>query len=467
MSDVSALDVFAAARQWPDRLALITPESAYTYQALAERIEEAVAHLRRIRHSATLALVPTLSEASVLWMLAAITARRSLLLLHPRISEAERVRQMDRIGGAELLPCQFGGTQLERGQIGAFAVADASTANGSAFTIGSDAGHTPTAERDTLAIVYTSGTSGTPKAAVLSRGAFVAAAVAHAHHLPWQSEDRWALVLPPAHVGGLSVLTRCLVAGRTVVVGPPKFDPAATLELFQQQRVTLVSLVPTMLKRLLDIGWVGRPPMRAVLVGGAPLSQALAERARAVGIPIRTTYGMTETCAQVATATTATSEGVGRVLPGVELRIRDGRVQVRTASRFSGYVGQPWPFLPGGWFETGDLGWLDDAGNLHLLGRRRDLIISGGENVYPAMLEARLARDSRIQEAAAFAIPDSEWGERVGIVAVGAAARRAIEELSQDWAPYERPVCIVLVNRLPRTASGKIDRRQVSVIGTP
>ncbi|MEO0323240.1 MAG: AMP-binding protein, partial [Myxococcota bacterium] len=302
------------------------------------------------------------------------------------------------------------------------------------------------------------------------RRALVAAAEASAANLGWTPEDRWYLTLPPAHVGGLSVLLRCLLGCRAVVLGPPRFSPGATARDLAAHRITLTSLVPTMLHRLLHAGW--RPPrsLRAVLLGGAPATASLLARAEAAGVPALPTYGATETCAQAATRAPGTpptaAAGVGRPLAGVALRIVEGRVELRGPSLFDGYLGADGALDPArtadGWWPSGDLGTLDAAGQLHLRGRRADLIVTGGENVYPAEVEARLAEVLPGALAAVVGLADDEWGERVAVAFEGTderSARQALE--SAALVAHQRPRALALVPELPRTPAGKIDRGAV------
>ncbi len=338
--------------------------------------------------------------------------------------------------------------------------------------------------RQVLTVMCTSGTTGTPRAVALSRGAFVASAKASAANLGWQDHDRWLLCLPPAHVGGLSILTRTWLAGRCVVLLPSaasRFDTDAVIWTIDRHRVTLMSLVPTMLKRLLDAQWDPPAHLRAVLVGGASLSPSLRREARGRGIPLLATYGLTEACSQVATESYADmhareadqEDHVGFPLAGIDVRLRDHRIQVRGPTMFSGFVpaGAPYgaapletPFLADGWYDTGDFGEFDPAGRLRVLTRRTDLIVTGGENVYPAEIEQIAERIQGI-EACAFGVDDPEWGQAVGLAIGGARAREALahiqSELSRNLASFKRPKHFALWERLPTTHSGKLDRARI------
>jgi len=253
--------------------------------------------------------------------------------------------------------------------------------------------------------------------------------------------------LPLAHVGGLSVLVRCLLARRPFVLGRP--DRVA--EDIARHHATIVSLVPTQLARLLDARWTPPPWLRIVLLGGAAAPASLLAHAAAAGVPVVTTYGLTEACSQVATQIPgASGAGCGPPLPGVRVRIVDERIEIDGPTLFSGYLGEP-P-RAAGWFATGDFGRLDAAGNLHVLGRRTDLIVTGGENVYPAEVEAYL--DARGVAACVFGMPDETWGEIVCAATTGVVVAATLADL----APWKRPRRWARVRELPLTPGGKPDR---------
>ena len=317
------------------------------------------------------------------------------------------------------------------------------------------AGHAPAP--GTAAILFTSGTTGRPRGAMLSYDALVASAAASAVHLGWREDDRWMACMPLAHVGGLSILTRCLLA-RACVVLEPRFDAATLPAAIVEHRVTLLSLVPTMLGRLLDAhpDWTPPAHLRAVLLGGAGAPARLLERAAARGVPVQTTYGLTEACSQVVTG--------GRALPGAELRVvgDEGRIQVRGPMLMTGYLGEP-PLVRDSWFDTGDLGEIDERGVLRVHARRTDLIVTGGENVYPAEVEDALAACPGVHAACVFGVPDETWGQVVAallVMAEDAASTRAglARAVGERLAPHKRPRRVAFVDALPQTPAGKLDR---------
>ena len=336
------------------------------------------------------------------------------------------------------------------------------------------------------AIVHTSGTSGRPKAAVLTYGNFYHSAMASAYRLGLMPDDRWLCILPLYHVGGLSIILRSLLYGTSVeLMSSTRFDVDAVNHLLTQKPISLVSLVPTMLGRLLDAkapAWNAR--LRWVLLGGEAAPVALIDRCLAADIPVAASYGLSEASSQVATALPdllRTKPGsVGKPLLFTRLRIIDdagrdvaegtpGEVIVRGPTVMRGYhndAAATGDALRGGWLHTGDIGYLDVDGDLHILQRRADLIVSGGENVYPAEVENVIRLHPAVAETIVFGIADAHWGQGVAaVIELRAAASACAEEIMEfargRLAAYKIPRMIAFVDSLPRTASGKIQRRKV------
>jgi O-succinylbenzoic acid--CoA ligase len=314
----------------------------------------------------------------------------------------------------------------------------------------------PRNEREGIAtLMHTSGTTATPKPVPLSYGNWLASALGSAVALGLDPQERWLCPLPLAHVGGLSVLVRSAIYGTTAVL-TDGFDAeavAATLH-DRSEPITLVSVVATMLERVLDGGLRDPPALRWTLLGGGPVPPRLLERAVAHGVPVAPTYGMTEACSQIAT--------FGWPLPETELAISDeGEVLVRgpTVSRAA--------LSADGWLHTGDLGKLDDRGKLSLVGRLSDAIVSGGENVAPVEIEEVLRSHSAVIDAAVYGRPDPEWGEAV-VAAVVARDGAQVDpselraHCAQRLARFKVPKRIEVVDNLPRTASGKLLRRALA-----
>ncbi len=325
---------------------------------------------------------------------------------------------------------------------------------------------------DIHSVVFTSGTSGTPKGVLLTWGNLEASAAASALHLDHGEADRWLGVLPLHHVGGWMILVRSARQGSTVVL-EPGFDPGRAASLLREGAVTLLSLVATMLHRLLDEDPGPYRGVRAVLLGGGPAAPGLLEAASTAGLPVLPSYGMTETCSQVATL--PLDEGMtprrrARALSGVELRIVDdagrtlpagevGTIAVRGPMLSPGYLGAP-RRRPGDWYLSGDVGLLDSDGYLRVVGRADDVIISGGENVDPAEVEAVLLAHPAVQEAAVFGTPHDDWGEAVSalLVAPGAGAEELEGYVRARLTGYKVPRRWAFTSALPRDALGKVSR---------
>lgn len=322
-----------------------------------------------------------------------------------------------------------------------------------------------------LAILATSGSGGRPKACVLSRRAFAASAGASRRVLPLGSTDRWLLSMPLAHVGGLSIILRCVRAGAGIVIDQDEgFDADRFLDVVDDHAVTIASLVPTMLKRVLERTFDPPSTLRAILVGGAHAPPQLLEAARERGLTVLPTYGLTEACSQVATrplhlaceSAHENADVIGPPLPGTQLRISNGEIQVRGPTLLSGYVDDEAPISSDGWLRTGDTGELDARGWLRVTGRIDQQIVSGGENVDPGEVEAALRAVVGLRDVCVVGLADPEWGQAVVAVVVGDADEDLMRESCRArLAPFKRPKLYVRQDRLPRTASGKIARKSV------
>jgi o-succinylbenzoate---CoA ligase len=346
----------------------------------------------------------------------------------------------------------------------------------------------PLRERIDLAavhtIVYTSGTTGRPKGAMLTYGNHWWSAMGSALNLGLRDDDRWLAPLPLFHVGGLAILMRSVIYGIPALVHDG-FDPAAVNRAIDEDGVTIVSVVSSMLRRMLDAR-AGRPyppTLRHVLLGGGPVPLPLLEECRRRGVPVVQTYGLTETASQAATLPPEDAlrkpGSAGKPLLPTELRIeRDGRpvppgeageIVVRGPTVTPGYADRPEETaraLRGGWLHTGDIGRLDDDGYLYVLDRRSDLIVSGGENVYPAEIEAVLAAHPAVAEAGVAGQDDARWGRvPVAFVVLRPGASATPDELiafcGERLARYKVPARVHVVDALPRNAAGKLLRHKL------
>jgi long-chain acyl-CoA synthetase len=336
--------------------------------------------------------------------------------------------------------------------------------------------------------VYTSGTSGRPKGVLLTYGNLAAKVPGAAHAWGFGPDAVSLLATPMFHVGGLGWALVGLHSGaRTIVVGP---TPAPDLaQLLRRERVTHAFLVPTQLQGLCDIpGSDGFPDLQVVVYGAAPMS---AETQAAVldtfDCALVHVYGMTETTGSITQHALSRSDPgspptVGKPYPGIELTIRDpatcmrlpagspGEIWTRSAQNTAGYAGDPVAtrrlLTVDGWLRTGDIGYLDDDGQLFITDRLKDMIITGGENVVPAEIESVLREHADVADVAVIGLPDARWGEVVAAVVVPRPGRTpslddVITFTADRLAGYKRPRALHLVGELPRGATGKVRKREL------
>ena len=414
-----------------------------------------------------------LSEEEVAWQVGDCDARL-LLVEEGTVALAERVRREQ--PGVKMVSVDEGGAALLGGMpLGGVGVAEVP------LRLTHD-------QATVLAIIYTSGTTGRPKGAMLTVGNFWWSAMGSALNLGTQPDDRWLACMPLFHVGGLSILLRAAIYGITAVVHE-RFDAEAVNRAIEEERVTIVSVVAVMLQRMLEAqaGQTYPATLRCVLAGGGPVALPLLERCVTAGVPVVQTYGLTETCSQVATLAPDDAlrrpGSAGKALYPNEVRVlgangalaaagESGEIVARGPVVMAGYAGQPEATartLADGWLHTGDVGHLDADGFLYVLDRRDDLIVTGGENVYPHEVESALVGHPAVAEAGVIGVPDEQWGQRV--VAFVRLGDDAASNEAEEWSEVLRTHCRsrlggykvpreirIIREALPRTASGKLRR---------
>ena len=331
------------------------------------------------------------------------------------------------------------------------------------------------------AVIYTSGTSGRPKGARITCGNLWFSAIASALRLGHDPQDVWLAAMPLFHVGGLAILFRSII-GATPMVLHERFEPNNALAAIDDG-ATLVSVVPAMLQRMVeargDTPWP--PSLRRVLLGGSAAPPRLIEECVRRRIPVAPTYGLTETTSQVATLlpdqTAQRRSSSGLPLPLTEVRVitkngvalpeEVGEIEVRGPTVFAGYISADAVAggeLAEGWFRTGDAGFLDRDGYLYVVDRRDDLIISGGENIYPAEIERVLREHPSVIDAGVIGVADDSWGSRpvAAVVWRGDPERARLDLLQhcrQHLPTYKIPDRFLVLSTLPRSPSGKLLRR--------
>ncbi|RAL23675.1 o-succinylbenzoate--CoA ligase [Lujinxingia litoralis] len=485
-----------AARAYPERLAVVAGDTRLSYAQLRAEVERRAALLAQ-RGVGPATRVGLLADNSLEWLLAAhaiFWRGAALVPLHARATRSELATMGARVQLHTLI--------TDRSDL---ASAIPTAMPPLSLTELQDAPEEPLQAQpitlhDPLIILFTSGTTGTPSAVPLSAANIDASAQASAERLGTFSDDRWLCCLPLSHMGGLATLLRCVIYGTCVELSDG-FDEAAILQLLAERPITLASLVPTMVHRLLRHGR-GRihTSLRAILVGGGPVDATDLRAARRRGLPVLPTYGMSEAASQITTlpldAPDEALASAGRPLPGTELRIVDeaglpvapgnpGSIEVRGPTLCTGYLGDDTPPLRDaqGWMRTGDVGHLDERGFLFVHHRASERIVSGGENIDPREVERVLRSLNLVSDACAFAIDHPEWGQELCCALVladpslpstppspRAPALNAsndslqttlLEHCRQSMAPFKIPRRWFLIDELPRTASGKVRRRDL------
>lgn len=331
-------------------------------------------------------------------------------------------------------------------------------------------------------IMYTAGTTGRPKGAVLSQGASFWNAVNLNQEMYFTRDDRNLLALPLFHIGGIGLFTLpMLYAGGTVVI-QRVFDPAETFKLLAEERITLFFGVPAIFLFLIqDSGFHPQAfeTVRLVMSGGAPLPVSLVKQYHDAGIILQQGFGMSEAAPSICTLSKELSlkkaGSIGRAVFHIDVRVVDENMQdlpvdqvgeliIRGPNVMQGYWERPEAtaaaFL-GGWFHTGDLARMDEEGDVYIVDRKKDMYISGGENVYPAEVENALYEHPDVSEAAVIGIADPKWGE-IGRAFVVPKPGKGIDEaallncLKERLARFKLPKAVVIVDKLPRNAAGKV-----------
>jgi O-succinylbenzoic acid--CoA ligase len=429
--------VTAAAQNRPGHPAVVTRDGELTYAELDAHADVVARQLAALGVDKGGRVATTLPPS---------TAFAALLHAAPRI-------------GAALVPLN---TRLTAEQQRAQAAAVGADVVVDAPLDGMEAAVEPGRELDrgvVHTVLFTSGTEGEPKPVELTAGNLDAAAAGSAAVFGSEPGDRWLSPLPLFHVAGLSILTRCARNATTAVLHD-RFDLPVVLDALTAGHVSLISLVPTQLRRLRDEGLTEAPGLRALLLGGGPTPPDLVEWAREIGLPVRCTYGMTETASQV--AVTEQWEFAATPLPDVEIEIAaDGEILVR------GPMVAPCALADDGWLHTGDVGAIDRHGRLHVEGRIKELIVTGGEKVAPAAVEAVLTAHPAVADAGVGGTPDPDWGEAVTAYVVERNPVSDYDLLAfcrERLAGYQVPKQVVRVAALPRNAGGKLLRAELPAV---
>jgi o-succinylbenzoate---CoA ligase len=433
-----------AAEAVPEHVALIAGDESITYGELDRRARDAARRLAGlgVRRDDRVALALEPSADYVVLLHALVKLGAVAAPLDPRLTDSEREVLL-----AGLSPRVVLGDPAEA--LEADPAADVELDE----TTETDAVH---------CVIHTSGSGGRPRPVELTYGNQMWNAIGSGVRIGVAPTDLWLCCLPLHHVGGLAIVMRSALYRTGMLL--ERFEPKLIGERLSAHPVTTISLVPTMLNRLLDAeADVGA--LRCLLLGGGPAPQALIDRALEAGAPVTPTYGLTEAASQVATM----SPGEVRRKPGsvgppiltTELRIADdGVICVRGPSVAPGLVGEE------GWLRTNDVGRLDDDGYLYVLGRADEVIVSGGENVSPEEVEDVLLEHPAVSDAGVSSTEDPEWQQAVVARVVLGDGNEATEAELRDFCRerltgFKVPKAIKFVTELPRNAQGKLLRREL------
>ncbi|MGK0576575.1 o-succinylbenzoate--CoA ligase [Macrococcus capreoli] len=446
------------AAQLPSKIAIIYQDQTITYRTLYETALQVAYQLNQLK-VARIALQAenTLNDCFIIH--GAILAGIELVMINKHLTETEIKQQMASVDISILLSDRQFQTISTH--------AKSNIINNLSEQLNSPEDNLP---NDILSIMFTSGTTGVQKAVPQRYRNHIASADNCKKTFVYTQQSIWLNVLPLFHISGLSILLRAVIEGCTVVLHN-KFDAQKIINDIQEKNITHLSLVPQTLERLLNNGLNAQYTLEGILIGGAKLDERLLSKARAIGLPIYTSFGMTETCSQMITATpddiAQYPKSVGRITNDIQIFNAHegiGEIGVRGANVMTGYL---YPdnvndeAFVDEFFLTGDIGYIDND-YLYILDRRKDLIISGGENIYPSEIEQVILNHTAVQAACVIGLQDKAWGSvPICLYEADMDMNEQIEAvLMQHIAKYKHPKRNVRVSALKRTANGKISRHQ-------
>jgi len=325
-------------------------------------------------------------------------------------------------------------------------------------------------DRDIAIIMNTSATTGQFKSVPLRWGQIRAHVQASKEVLGKTEQDNWLMILPLFHVSGLSILLRSLYNGTAVTI-LPKYDEAQVLKLIESENINMMSLVPTILTQLEPS--ITHHKLRVILLGGEFIPMALIDACEKKSLPIYKTYGMTETFSQSVTFSVLDyphkRDSVGKPLPGMQVRIDNpdadgvGEIHLTGPMVMTGYIDKE-PIDSD--LNTDDIGYVDEDGFVYILNRRKDLIISGGENIYPKELEDLVYTLPSVKECAVVPVPDPKWGQVPALFVAfhdgeSMTADAILSFMTKSLAKYKVPKYVKILPALPRNGTGKIVRNEL------
>ena len=449
----------------PNQIAIDDGNERLSFAELKKQVEVLVGKIDHLNPGSRVGLLATNTLMSYKLALAIMCSGRTIVWLNWRLAGEELERQIKDSG---LQLCLVENSLWRSGMTNPFK-------SYSAFLItNTDPGELiPVFKSDWVAsIMYTSGTTGKPKGVLQTFGNHFYSAVSSALNLGLSSADKWLCVAPIFHISGFSIIMRGLIYGMTVRL-VEKFRAEEIERILANETVTIMSVVPFMLKKLIQqqnkTNTHYNSAFRCMLLGGGTIDRETLEICLQRSIPVVQCYGMTETCSQIVALRSVDAllklGSVGQPLFSTQLKLsKDGEILLKTPALTPGYLNLP-NKLPSkmidGWYRTGDIGHLDKEGYLYIDGRADEMLISGGENIFPQEVEQVYQRYPQINEVAVVGQNDSVWGQ-VPVAFVVSDRRLSTTKLMnygyEHLARYKVPQHYIFVSELPKNASGKIRR---------
>lgn len=461
----------------PNRMALSFGDEQWTFQQLSEEAKKIARKLRwnGLNEGERIALLGRSTPEMVFIIHGCLLAGLEIVMLNSRLSSKEISWQLNDCGASTVIVHDEFIAHIKEASTPKLTFSAIESSDLQSITV------TEMWEPSrTLTIMYTSGTTGFPKGVRQTAGNHTSSALSSVLNLGLAEDDIWLCTMPLFHISGFSILARSVIYGMGVRLYE-KFDAKSIVEEIENGMATRISVVATGLHRILEQfeknGSVAHPSFQTMLAGGGPVPDDYLRRAEQYKLPVLQTYGMTETSSQTATLSSEDalrkSGSAGKPLFFNQIKIRDveqpgefGEVLVMGPHVTPGYIGHAADRDPleDGWLPTGDIGYIDDEGYLYIVDRRSDLIISGGENIYPAEIENVLISHPHVKEAGVCGRDHREWGSVPIAFIVGNEKLTALdmeEYCKRQLAGYKIPKAFHFVDELPRNASNKLLRREL------
>ncbi len=450
---------------YPNRICM----NNYTYQDIYSAVVNVATRLQTLSDT-RIAIVSDNSVTMAVYLLAAMLVRKEVLLLNVHLTAREIENQLYELHITTVLH-----SAKRRTQVPASVTAiEFESVEAMLHDIAEDTFDWTFAEHDIAAIMNTSATTGQFKSVPLRWGQIKAHVQASQEVLGRSEQDNWLIVLPLFHVSGLSILMRSLYNGTAMTI-MESYDEEQVLQYIHDGRINMMSLVPTILKNLEPR--ITHHQLRVILLGGEFIPRPLVDACIVKQLPIYKTYGMTETFSQSVTMPVLSNlnklDSVGKPLPRMTVHIVNpdvdgvGEIHLNGPMVMSGYINCE---LIHGDFNTDDMGYVDEDGFLYILNRRTDLIISGGENIYPKEIEDTVYAMQGVKECAVIPVADTKWGQVPALFvafddidALGVDLKMIVRDyLSSKLAKYKVPKYIIIMDALPRNGTGKIMRKSLA-----